>query len=270
MGTTAIHKFRKRILILEKRERFVVQTLFLTLGILLTQLIWEDYRFLMVVILSIFTYLSAAWSLREDIKKIEWLTLFILPVFYMGSVSMFYFLLPGRWISRIFITTVFALGMYAIMLIENIYNVAAIRTIQLLRAAQSIGLLISLIIIFLLSGIIYSLRMNYFWNSLLIMPGIYFLAFQSLWSIHLEDKPPPALYLYSALVSFIIGQVALALSFWPVNISAFSLFITSTYYTIISVVQQHLQEKLFKNTYREYIFVILFTFILLLITTHWS
>lgn len=265
-----IGKLKKLVLSFEKRERFAIQTIALTAGILTTQLIWEDFRYTTVLALSAFTYGFTAWSLREDIKKMEWLFLFILPVFFTASVSLFYFLLPGRWISRLLIMVIFAVGMYAILLVENIYNVAAIRTIQLLRAAQSIGLLITLVTIFLFSNIIYSLRMDYWINMLLVIPVIFLLSLQSLWSINLEDRISFKLCLYSFIITLIIGELSHSLSFWPVTISAYALFITSGYYTLTGVVQQHLQEKLFRNTYKEYIFVLIFTFVLLLMTSKWG
>ena len=94
---------RRKNSFLDKRQRFVIQTLFLTAGLLITQLIWQDVRFAMVVILSLFSYILTAWSLTEGVKGIEWYMLFILPVFFTLSVSLFYFLLPARWFIRIII-----------------------------------------------------------------------------------------------------------------------------------------------------------------------
>ncbi len=268
-----LNKLRKSFkypYIFDKRQRFATQTILLTAGILITQLIWEDYRFFMVGVLSIFCYLLTIWSLLEDIKGVEWLLLFILPVFFTIAVSLFYFLLPVRMLSRLIIASVFAVGMYAILLIENINNVAAERSIQLVRAAQSVGLLITSVTIFLLANILYSLRLIFWQNMMLTFFFSLFLALQSLWSIKLEAKISASLLIYSAIVSLCLSEMAFGLSFWPIQNASYSLLITATFYALIGIFQQYLSDRFFINTIREYILVFIFTLFLALFTTSWN
>lgn len=261
---------RKFYFHLDKTQRFALQTVILTAGILLTQLIWEDYRFLMVGILALVSYLLTLWSLSEKITGIERLMLFILPVFFTASVSLFYFLLPERWIIRLLITTTFAVGTYAVLKAENIYNVASNRSIPLLRVAQTSGLLITLVVVFFVSNIVLSLKMPFWANALVMVPLVFFLTLQSLWSITLEKYLSKELILQSFLVAGIVGEESIALSFWPLQLSTASLFFAATYYAIVGVIQQHLQEKLFRNTIREFIFAFAIAFVLLLITSSWG
>lgn len=255
---------------LDKRQRFALQTIILTSGLLVTQLIWEDVRFIMVGVLALLSYLLTVWSLTEDIKGIEWLLLFILPVFFTASVSFFYFLLPGRWITRLMITAVFAVGTYATLLVENIYNVAVARSVPLLRAAHSIGLLLSLVVVFLTSNIIYSLRLPFGFNFIMTSLICFILTLQSLWSVKLDERLSRKLLAYSGVVGLGVGEMALVLSFWPVGNSSFSLLMTATYYTIVGLFQQHLQGRLFNNIIREYLIVFVFSLILTFFTTVWG
>ena len=261
---------RKKIILLDKRQRFTIQTLILTAGLLTTQLIWEDYRFVMVLILSILSYVLTIWSLSEDVKGIEWGLLFILPVFFTASVSLFYFLLPGRWITRLMITVVFSVGTYAILLVENIYNVAVARSIQLLRAAHSVGLLVTLVVIFLVTNIIYSLRLPFWQNMIIVVVSGFVLALQSLWSIKLETKISTEFVILSILVGIVLGELAGTLSFWPVENSTYSLLISASYYTIAGVIQQHLLGRLFNNIIREYIIVFIFCLVLTYLSAQWG
>lgn len=262
--------FTKNYFLPDKRQRFGVQTLVLTGGLLISQFIWNDYRFVMVIILSVMSYLLTTWSLKEDVKGVEWFLLFILPVFFTASVSLFYFLLPGRMIVRLFITTLFVVGSYAVLLIENIYNVAGERSIQLLRAAQSIGLLISLSVVFFISNIIISLRLSFWQNFIIILPFIFALSLQSLWSVRLETKLNGQIILYSFMVAFCLGQLILTLSFWPVDTATASLLIVSSYYGLVGVIQQYFAEKLFRNSIREYIYAFILTLIVTVLATRWS
>lgn len=256
--------------ILDKRQRFIIQTVILTVGVLVTQFIWEDYRFFMVIILAAASYALTAWSLMEDITGFEWLHLFILPVFFTASVSLFYFLLPGRWITRLVMMIVFSLGTYAILRVENIYNVAVQRAIQLLRVARTVGLLLTLLIVFLTSSLVFSLRLWY-WEVALIMCAVTFcLALQSLWSITLENKLSAPLLFYSLTVALAVGELAGAFSFWPIANASFSLMIAAGYYGMVGLIQHQLQERLFRTAIREYAFVFFFTLFLALITTRWG
>ncbi len=255
---------------LDKRQRFALQTVLLTIGLLVTQLIWDDYRFLVVGILSVLSYVLSVYSLKEDIKGIDWLILFILPVLFTASVSLFYYLLPARWIIRLVVGSMFAIGIYACLLVENICNVAAERSIQLLRAAQSIGLMITLIVVFLSVTIIFSTRSISLINMIGIAPLVFILSLQSIWSVNLVERITSELILYSAVIALSIGELAFALSFWPIQVSTAALLITATYYTLVGIVQQHIMGRLFRNTIREYIFAIVFTFIIAFISTRWG
>lgn len=261
---------KKILFFLEKRERFAFQTVVLTGGVLITQLIWQDVRFPMVFFLSFLSYILTAWSLKEDIEDKEWLLLFILPVFFTASLSLFYFLLPPRMIIRLTTSIIFAVGTYAILLIENIYNVAAERSIQLLRAAQSIGLLLTLTVIFLTANIIYSLRLGFMANAIILAVISFFLSLQSLWSVKVENRLSPRLITHAAVIAACIGELSLALSFWPIENASYSLLIAAAYYSLVGIIQQYLNERLFFNIVREYILVFLFTFTLTFITTRWG
>lgn len=268
-----LSKFKK-IQFLDKQQRFVIQTVILTAGLLVSQLIWTDFRFPMVIILGISAYILTAWSLKEDIVGIEWIVLFILPVIFTSAVSLFYFLLPGRWISRLITSIIFAVGTYAIVRAENIYNVAAERSIQLLRVAQTVGLLITLVVVFFAVIVVYSLRVSFWANMLIIIPIIFALVYQSLWTVKLETKFTRNLLLYSAIVSLCIAQIMGGLSFWPIfkslGLAVAALFVSSAYYCLVGIIQQYLTGRMFINTIREYIISFLFMFGLLFLTTRWG
>lgn len=254
----------------DKRQRFAIQTTILTVGILISQLIWEDYRLILVGILALASYILTIWSLSEDISGIEWILLFILPVIFTAAISLFYFLLPARWIMRLTTAVVFAIGTYAILLVENIYNVAGVRSIQLLRAAQSVGFLMTLVVFFLLSNIMFSLRLNFWLNMLIASFFTFILGLQSIWSINLEEKLKIDIIIYTAVVSLGIGELAMGLSFWPIENTSFSLLLTAGYYSLIGYVQKHFSGRLFGNILLEYVGVFIFTLALAFLTTKWG
>jgi len=260
------YKFSRRFS-LTKREKFAAIVIILTSGLLLIQILGPERRYLFILALSILSYFLCVWGLREDINDIEWLTLFILPVMFVAAIPLFYFLLPVRWLTRLPTAIIFAVGVYAILLVENIYNVAAERTIQLLRAAHSVGLLITLFTLFLLLSIVFSLHLYFYWNFLLVFLISFPLVLQSLWGMKLESYLSKELLVFTTIISLILAQLALVLSFWPVQTVIETLLLATVFYTLVGIIQQELIERLFKKSLVEFITVLIMVFILFLLTT---
>ncbi len=254
---------------LTKREQFVAIITILTVGLLLTQLVPTDFRFLCVTGLSIAAYLFTAFGLRDDLTGIEWITLLILPTMFTAAVSLFYFLLPVRWLTRIPVVAFYAVGMYALLLTENIYNVAASRTIALLRAAHSVGFLLTLVTEFLLLQTVLSLRLPALANALTVGLVSFLLLFQFLWAIELSERVSGRMIEISVLLAVIFVQLAWVFSFWPVSLVLQALFLTTCFYSLVGMAQQYLVEKLYKKTVIEFFSVTVLVFIIVFLATHW-
>lgn len=255
---------------LEKRERFIIVTVILTSGMLIASNLLGDTRLFAVVGLAVLCYPLSYWGLKEDIRGSEKLTLFILPVFYTLSVTLFYFLLPVRWLTRLPAAVLFAIGMYALLLSVNIFNVAANRSIQLLRAAQSVGFLMTLVIMFLSTNIVLSFRFPFYVNFVFVFLISFVLFFQFFWSSILEPKISKSLLLYSLGCALVVGEIALGLSFWPVRTTIAALFLTSVFYTLGGWIQQFFFDRLFDSTIKEYVWIPLVVFVLMFFVTQWS
>jgi len=71
---------------------------------------------------------------------------------------------------------------------------------------------------------------------------------------------------YALVISMIMGQGGVVLSFIPVNQSIFALVLTSIFYSATGLFHIHIQEALFKERIREYIFVLGFALVVLILT----
>ncbi|MBI2404788.1 hypothetical protein HYV22_01255 [Candidatus Gottesmanbacteria bacterium] len=254
---------------LSKRQQFVGITAILTIGLLLTQLVSTELRYTMVLFLAAAAYILSAFSLRDDLSGIEWMTLLVLPTAYTAAIALFYFLLPVRWLTRIPVAAFYAVGMYALLLTENIYNVAAERTIALLRAAHSVGFLLTLVTYFLLLQTI--LSFHFYAPVSVVATGMvsFFLAFQFLWAIELESRVNQRLVHVSVLLSVVFAQLAWVFSFWPVSQVLQALFITTCFYSMVGMAQQYLVERLYKKIVIEFMMVTVLVFIIVFLATHW-
>ncbi len=256
---------------MSKRKKFVLVSLLLSIGLLGIQFIGVEYRYQAILLLGIASFVLSAIVFAEDLHGIEWLTVLTLPVLYPVSVGLFYFLLPERVISRLLILVVFGVGMYALLLTENIFSVAAIRTIQLLRAAHAVGFLLTLVTAFFIFDTIWSFRLPFFVNGPLVSLSSFPLLLQGLWSYELsERKLSLKALLYSFVLSLGLGEVALALSFWPVTVPVGSLFLVTTAYVGLGISQYHFSERLFKKTLYEYLGVGIIVLVTTLLVTKWG
>ncbi len=255
---------------LEKRERFGIVVLILSFFLIFTQTIFTEYRFLAVILFTLVTYPLAVWGIQEDIKKAEWLTLFILPVLFSLSVSLFYFLLPVRWLTRLPSVVLYAIGMYAILLSENIYNVAANRSIQLLRAAQSVGFLTSLVILFLFINIIASFHLPIVYTALMLSGVAFFLYLSAFWAVTLAETISKKLILSAIVCALSLGELVITFSFWPIRTTLMALFISSVFYSSAGIIQEYLLERLFKGVVRDYLWVTIIVFLLITLVTQWG
>lgn len=272
-GFIALLKLRfkrwDRRLTLTKRQQFVVIILVLTAGLVLTQLASSDLRYPLVTVLALATYGMSAFAMRQDLRGIEWVTLLTLPTLFTGAVGLFYFLLPVRWLTRVPVAILFAVGMYALLLTENIYNVAANRTIALLRAAYSVGFLLTILTYFLLVQTVLAFRLP----VLVIVPLIgavsFVLLFQSLWAMELGEQGSSKVFRLSVALTLVLMELTWVFSFWPVKTTLQAIFFTTCFYGLAGMAQQYLVEKLYKKTVTEFFIVCVIVLGLILLTTRW-
>lgn len=258
-----------RKLTLSKRQQLVIITLALTTGLLLTQVVSPDFRYIMVILLSVVTYFGTAWGLREELGGVDWFMLLILPTMYTAAVALFYFLLPVRWLTRLPVAALYAIGMYALLLTENIYNVATNRSIALLRAAHSVGFLLTLLTYFLLIGTVLSFRFPSIVTAIIIALVSGLLIAQSLWSITLEERVSQNIKKITIVLSAVFFELTWVFAFWPIRAVLIALFLTTVFYSTVGMAQQYLVEKLYKKTVIEFSSVTAIVFVILIFATHW-
>lgn len=277
---------------MSKRKRFVITTVLLGLlmGYLLVLPIDSPItrRYILIGLLAVVNVCLTIWSLREGWKGIGRLMTLILPLLFSLGAGMFTFLLPeivpsigpwswgfemGIWVGRglrLAFGLIYLLAIYSLLLTVNIFSVSAIRTIALARAASAVGFLLTLVSGFLLYNAVWSFKLPFYWNGLFIMLGSFPLLLQGLWSVELEERLSWHTVVASLVLSLIIGEAALVLSFWPVSVTVGSLAITTLLYVLLGLYQQVVIKRLFKNMVWEYVGVGLMVFAVVLVTTNWG
>jgi hypothetical protein len=255
---------------INKRQKFILTSLVLTLGLLVIEFSKTSWRYQAVGLLAFVAWLLSAWSLKEGLEGVGWLTVLILPLVFTLVLGFFSFLLLTNPVIKVLVTISYGVGIYILLLVGNIFSVAAIRTIQLLRSAQAVGFLFTLVISFFLYDIIFSFRLSFWENFLLVTTASFPLILQSLWSINLEKEVSLKILLYALILSFVQGEMAMAFSFWPLEVTTGSLALVTVFYITVGLAQQELALKLFPKTISEYLRVGIIVFLVVFLTTHWG
>ena len=255
---------------MSKRRRFVVTSILLSLGFMAVQFLNDQNRFWAIGVLGILTVILFAWSLLESLGKNLTLLTLILPTVFTLGVGVFWFLLPANVFARIPIVLFYAAGIYILCLTANIYSVAAVRTIALLRAARGVGFVLSLLTSFLVFDAILSLKTEIYILLPLVLVVSFLLYLQGYWSVLLEKKFSKDLFILSGISSLLTLEVAAALYFWPVTVVVGSLFLTVTFYMLLGLGQAKLDERLFSSTVREHLVVGTLVFAAMFFATHWG
>lgn len=263
-------RFKFKFKPLSKRQQFALSTIILVVGLLATQLLSVEFRYPVTFLVVIFSFIFSFICLREDLTRHEWLTLLTLPTLFTFAVSYFYFLLPVRWITRIPVAIFYGVGFYALLLTENIFNVAGERTIQLIRAAQTVGFYLTVVTSFLLFYLVFSLHLPFYANGLVFLIVSLLLLVQYLWSVELTDSVEKKIWIFSLVLALLVSQAGMVLSFWPLKTLTASLMMTSLFYALLGLAGYYLQERLLRRVSLEFMIVPIVIFLIAFLTTSWT
>lgn len=238
---------------MRKRQKFVLTSSLLAICLVAIAGFGLETRYPLIAVFGAITWLLAGWGLREGLSGIEWLMVLVPMVTLSVGVGLFYILLPASIIYRLLIVVIFAICQYILILTANIFSVAAIRTIALLRTAHVVGVVMMLLTGFLLFNTILSFRMGFGSVGIAVAMVSFVLYLPTLWSIKLEKRISGQVWQYSTIMAIMCGVLATMLSFWPMNFSVESLFLVTYLYVTVGIVQHYYQEKLFTRTVWEYV-----------------
>lgn len=253
-----------------KRQRFVMMSFFLTAILLGAQTVSESVRYQVMAFLALATMFLAVFSLWGELSGIKYFLLLLLPVYFVTGATLFYFLLPVRWITRVPFALAFGISVYLLMLTSNIYNVAAIRTIALLRAAHAVGHLFSLVAAFFLVNVLFSLHLSIYLTVLgvaAICGPIYLVG---LWSFDLEEYITRQVFQHTLIFTLVTAQIAVVFSFWPIAPINAALVVITVMYVLLGLGQFVFHEKMKPRVVWEHLSVAFVVAIIIMISSRWG
>ncbi|HVZ58379.1 MAG TPA: hypothetical protein VG935_01340 [Patescibacteria group bacterium] len=269
--TTKAARRGKRVitLALDKRQKFVIGVLVLSIFLFLSEFQFGKSGIVIASFLAILTDGILYLAIKEDLKDNFSLSIFILPFFYSLAFGLFYFLIPTRLLFRLAQTTLYAVGLYSLFLSENIFTVSSIRTIALLSGARIVSFVLTLLSYFFLTNIIYSLHLTIFLIIPLLVIYTFPLIYQSLWTYNMQ-KTQGLMGEWAGVLTLCIVETAIVVWFWPSTPTITSLFLAGFFYMLVGLSHVWFERRLFKNVMWEYMWVGVIVFFVLLLFTPWG
>lgn len=253
-----------------KRRKIVLASIFAAGLALLTTIANLEPGALEVVGVMALVYLACVWALQPIKSGLEYWTLLALPILLTAGVVLTIQTpnLPIPW--KYFLPPGYGAALYVTLLAENIFNVSGERHVPLLRAARTVGYLMTLGVVFLVSSLLFTRHLPGYFNFLIMFLVGGAAVGQALWQVLLNKTNRRKLVLASLVSAISTGEIALVISFWPVAPLAAGLAITTLVYVLIGLIQHDWQENLTRRAIMEYLFVSVGVFLALLISTSWS
>jgi hypothetical protein len=252
-----------------KRQKFIISVIVLSVGLFSSEYILGKSAISIVFVLSILTSVFLYIGLREDLKENFSWQVFILPFFYSLAVGLFYLLVPARLITRIGMTSLYALGLYSLYLSQNIFTVSSIRTIALLSGARTVSLVLTLLSFFFISNVVFSFHINVFITLLLIFIYSFLIISQAIWTYTLEKNPLSEIF-WTLSLTICLSEIALFLWFRQGSPTVLALFLSAIFYVLIGLTHAWFEKRLFRGVILEYFWVTVISFIFLVLFTNFG
>ncbi len=243
-----------------KRQKFVITVLVLSLMLFFSEQLFGKGGIYIAILLSFLTDLFILWAIRRDLKDNFSPQVFILPLLYTLACALFYFLVPARFLTRVGMTSLYALGLYSLLLSENIFIVSSIRTIALLSSARTVSFIVTILSYFFMANVVFSLHLNLILTLFFVFAFSFPLILHSIWT-HTLDSNFRSQLEWIMYIAVALTETSFILWFWPTTPTIIGLFLTGLFYILVGISQIWLDKRLFKGVMWEYIWVAVIIFL---------
>lgn len=256
---------------LDYRQRFVLASVLLDLAFIFGLFLTNFYDrlwyliFLFLATGSIFFLVFFKHRFSVGI----WLISFV-PFYILGGGLLFELLLPSYWWLHLLESIIVFILIYTSFLVNNIFLVSAQRTIKLFQAALGMSLFLIIISVFLAMDAVLIFRFSAWFNALLTFIIIGPISLYLIWIVDLSDKFKKIYWYYAFILTLLVAEGALVLSFWPTPLTVKAIFIASLVYALGGLYQAHFLEKVFKQTEEEFWWLMILIAGSVFLVTRWG
>lgn len=252
-----------------KREKLIFTSLLLTTTLLLGAFVDGPLWFALFALSGAACAVLVLFAFKEDIAGLRYFFIPLFPVLFTLAAHLILYAIPMHSSVIFVLAMVYGVLVYLVLLISNIFNISAMRTIPLIRAAHAASFFLNLVTIFFLCFFLATLKIH----PLLLIPGAFLTVvlpcLYLFWSFGLETVLTRQVMVKTITVAIIVAETALVLGFWPISPLEYGLFLTIMVYLCVGILHQEMVNLLRKRIIIEYSLVLGFALMLLFITAKW-
>ncbi len=246
---------------MSKRFKYFISSLLAAVGFyFFLSLPYEShyYGLLVGMVLVIFCFWFGLGIVFEKSIYIRLMSV-VMPVAFFVGFALFAILLPQNFLLTLIYSLFFGIISYAMFLVENVFLVAiGFRTPPLYRSAYTVGLILLLLTSFFLFDSLFSFKLAYWLNMLLVFVVSMIIFMYIFFSVTIElpdDGKDKNVWFYVMVPALLISEISLVISFLPVGIFKGSIYLVMMVYIISGLIQADLRERLFKKTWLVFVWV---------------
>ncbi|MFA7300894.1 MAG: hypothetical protein WC069_01100 [Candidatus Shapirobacteria bacterium] len=261
---------------MSKRWRYFISTLLSMVGFYLYLWLPVESRYYGLALeigLVVFCFWFGLGVIFEN-NIDEKLMVIILPLIFATGYSLFCALLPTNQFYMIVLSAFFAFVIYSLFLVENVFLVAiGFKTVPLYRAAYTTSLIFTLFSAFFVFNSILSFRWPFYINFLVTGMVSIILFLYQFWAIAIElpdDGIKKSKWTYATVAGFMMGELALIFSFWPVGVFKGSIYLVSAIYILSGLFQADIKDRLFRSVIMNYGLVGAAVTLAIILTNNWG
>jgi hypothetical protein len=258
-----------------KRIKYLISSVIATIGFyFFVSLPYSShyYGLLVGIVLVAFCFWFGLGIIFDQSLYIRLMSV-VLPIGFFVGFGLFAALLPQTFLTIFLLSLFFGGVLYVMFLVENVFLVSiGYRTPPLYRAAYTVGLMMLLLTTFFLFDSLFSFKLIYWLNAIfvLVISAIIFMyVFYSVTIELLDDGKEKNLVAYVLVPAFLMSQLGLVLSFWPVGIFRGSIYLVAAVYVLSGLLQLDLRDRLFKKSFTIFAWITIAIILGMFLTTSW-
>jgi len=261
---------------MSKRWRYFISTLLSVFGFYMYLSLPVDSRYyglaleIGLVVFCFWFGLGVIFENNIDQK----LMVIILPLIFSLGYSLFCALLSLNQFYMIFLSVIFGLMIYTMFLLENVFLVViGFKTVPMYRAAYTTSLIFTLFSSFFVFNSILSFKWPFYINFFGVGLLSVILFLYQFWAIAIElpdDGVGKGKWIYATVAGFMMGELGLAFSFWPVGVFKGSIYLVCAIYILSGLFQADIKERLFKSVLINYGLIGIAVTVAIILTNTWG
>lgn len=229
-----------------------------------------EFFWLYMILMVLVSYVLTWFSLLEDIRGVEWVLLFMMPVAFAVCWYSFAFLVPMRLVVRLGFTLTFPFLFYVLISAMNIFNVRVEKSLQLHRAAHAANMFVVTFIYYLALELTLSTGWPTYIYTIMVLIGTYFAGLQIFWSMDPKQNISAHVKHLSRYTCVVMAGFAFILSMLPFLVeTARPIIMAGSFYVLTNLLTTYKDPLVWRQRLREYFIVIVILTLVTLAAVTW-